>query len=236
MLRFRVIRATGARQDVTVQVSRVLNGGYAGRDTAQVQAHIDELAELGIPGPQRIPTMYPLSDYLAVQGDRVAVPHGRTSGEAEWALVVPGDATGPEDYLVTAACDHTDRALERHGVAWSKQSAPDFLGDVAWRWGDVAQRFDGFTLRAWVRGAAGAAGELLIQDGTPAQLLGPAYWIDRLGEAALLQPGTVFMSGTIPMIAGVDQFAAEWRVELADGAGAVSRVGYRVEQLPPAWD
>ena len=100
MLRFRVIRATGARQDVTVQVSRVLNGGYAGRDTAQVQAHIDELAELGIPGPQRIPTMYPLSDYLAVQGDRVAVPHGRTSGEAEWALVVPGDATGPEDYLV----------------------------------------------------------------------------------------------------------------------------------------
>ncbi|QQR99459.1 MAG: DUF2848 family protein [Austwickia sp.] len=232
-LRFRVAGADGGTQEVEVQVSRVLNGGYAGRDTAEVQAHIDELAELGVPGPDRIPTMYPLSDYLAVQGERVAVPHDRTSGEAEWALVVPQDAAGPADYLVTAACDHTDRALETHGVAWSKQSAPDFLGDVAWRWGDVAETFDAFTLRAWV---TGPEGERLIQDGTPAQLLGPGYWIDKLGAAELLQPGTIFMSGTIPMIAGVDQFADGWRVELADASGTVSRVTYRVEQLPDAWD
>lgn len=233
MLQFRVVRASGPSETVSVQVSRVLNAGYAGRDTAQVQAHIDELAELGVPGPDRIPTMYPLSDYLAVQDERVAVPHARTSGEAEWALVVPQDATRPEDYLVTAACDHTDRALETHGVAWSKQSAPDFLGDVAWRWGDVKDRFDAFSLRAWV---TGAEGERLIQDGTPGQLLGPGYWIDELTRAGLMQPGTVVMSGTIPMLPGVDQFAAAWRVELADGAGVVSRVTYRVEQLPAAWD
>ena len=45
--------------------------------------------------------------------------HGRTSGEAEWALVI----TGPiDDVLLTAACDHTDRELEVHGVAWSKNA------------------------------------------------------------------------------------------------------------------
>jgi hypothetical protein len=34
----------------------------------------------------------------------------------------------------------------------------------------------------------------------------------------------------------VDQFADGWRVELADASGTVSRVTYRVEQLPDAWD
>lgn len=216
-----------------VEVSYALNGGYAGRDTAQVQEHIDELAELGIPGPATIPTMYPLSSRLVVQEDRVQVAHGQTSGEAEWALVVPADATGPQDYLVTAACDHTDRALEVHGVAWSKQSAPDFLGDVAWRWGDVQDDFDGFSLVGTV---THAGVEETIQDGSPAQLLSVGYWVDRLGEAGLLRPGTVFISGTIPMKAGVEQFADAWAVELSDGRGNTSRVRYDVEVLPPAWE
>ncbi|WP_168583129.1 DUF2848 family protein [Gephyromycinifex aptenodytis] len=230
VLRFRVVGADHAAETVDVAVRHVFNGGYAGRDTAQVQHHVDELAKLGVPAPTRIPTLYPLSEYLAVQGNRVAVPHGRTSGEAEWALVVPQDARTAHDYLVTAACDHTDRALEVHGVAWSKQSAPDFLGEVAWRWGEVAQRFDSFTLRAWVNG------DELIQDGSAAQLLSPAYWIEHMESEGLLQPGTVVMSGTIPMLEGVNQFASSWRVELSDGQGNVSEVSYRVEELPAAWD
>lgn len=214
-------------------VAYALNGGYAGRDIAQAQHHIDELAELGIPGPKSIPTLYPLSGTLAAQGDHVQVPHGRTSGEAEWALLIPPGATSSDDYLVTAACDHTDRALEVHGVAWSKQSAPDFLGDVAWRWGDVRDDFDSFRLRAWV---TNDGAEELIQDGSPAELLTPDYWIKRLGEAGRLHPGTVVMSGTIPMKPGVDQFADAWRVELSDPDGTVSRVGYRVEVLPAPWE
>lgn len=217
----------------TVDIRYALNGGYAGRDVAQAQHHIDELAELGIPGPTSIPTLYPLSSTLAVRADHVQVPHGRTSGEAEWALLVPQDASSPDDYLVTAACDHTDRALEVHGVAWSKQSAPDFLGDLAWRWGDVRDSFDSFTLRAWV---TNGDVEELIQDGSPALLLSPDYWIGRIGEAGLLRPGTVVMSGTIPMLPGIDQFADAWRVELAAPDGTVSRVGYTVEVLPEPWE
>ena len=218
---------------VEVEVTYALNGGYAGRDTEQVQAHVDELAELGVPGPTNIPTMYPLSSRLAIQGDHAQVAHGQTSGEAEWALVVPADAAGPDDYLVTAACDHTDRALEVHGVAWSKQSAPDFLGDVAWRWGDVRDSFDGFSLIGKV---TNDGVEEIIQDGSPAQLLGVDHWVEKLGEAGLLKPGTVFLSGTIPMKPGVDQFADAWAVELSDGQGNTSRVRYDVEVLPDAWE
>jgi 2-keto-4-pentenoate hydratase/2-oxohepta-3-ene-1,7-dioic acid hydratase in catechol pathway len=226
VVRFDVVGA-GERE---VVVRYALNGGYAGRDTEQVQHHVDELAALGVPAPSRVPTLYPLSAVNVSQADAVQVPHDRTSGEAEWALVV-GD--GPDDLLLTAACDHTDRALEVHGVAWSKQSAPDLLGDVAWPLQDVAGDLDSFTLRAWVRHGES---EQLIQDGTLAQLLPPSYWVDRLREAGLLRPGSVVLSGTIPMVEGVDQFADGWRVELADGAGNVSRVAYTLEQLPPAWD
>ena len=145
-------------------------------------------------------------------------------------MIVGDDET---DILVAAACDHTDRALEVHGVAWSKQSFPNMIGDVAWRYAEIEDRMDTFTLRGWVE----RDGEVcLIQDGSPARLLPPRYWIDRLRAASLLRPGTVVMSGTIGMIEGVDQFADSWRVEMADGCGTVSRVGYQIEQLPAPWE
>jgi hypothetical protein len=211
-----------------IDVRYALNAGYAGRDTQQVQHHVDELAELGVPAPKRIPTLYPLSASLVSRPDVVQVAHGKTSGEAEWALIV-GD--GPDDLLLTAACDHTDRALEVHGVAWSKQSAPDLLGDVAWPLAAIEGELDEFTLKAWVRHGGT---EQLIQDGTLAQLLPPSYWVKELGDR--LVAGTVLLSGTIPMIAGVDQFADAWRVELTDPRGLTSRIGYDVEQLAEAWE
>ncbi|MFB6724782.1 DUF2848 domain-containing protein [Kribbella sp. NPDC056345] len=217
--------STGGEREITVRYA--LNAGYAGRDTEQVQHHVDELAELGVPAPTRIPTLYPLSASLVGRPEIVQVAHAKTSGEAEWALVV-GET--PEDLLLTVACDHTDRALEVHGVAWSKQSAPDVLGDVAWPLKDIEHELDQFTLKAWVRHGDT---EQLIQDGTLAQLLPPSYWIKELGDR--LVPGTVLLSGTIPMIAGVDQFADAWRVELTDPRGVTSRIVYTVEQLAEAW-
>jgi 2-keto-4-pentenoate hydratase/2-oxohepta-3-ene-1,7-dioic acid hydratase in catechol pathway len=218
----------GSPRDVEIRYA--LNGGYAGRDNAQVKSHIDELAALGVPGPSRIPTLYPVSAMIVAQVSTVQAPHGRTSGEAEWALVV-GETI--EELLLTCACDHTDRALEVHGVAWSKQSAPDVLGDIAWPLADIADRLDGFTLKAWVRHGET---ETLIQDGRAGQLLPPSYWIAELSARGLLRPGTVLLSGTIPMIPGVDQFADGWRVELADPCGEVSRVRYDIERLAQAWD
>lgn len=209
-----------------VAVVQLLNAGYAGRRQDDVRAHVAELAELGVPAPSVTPALYPVSPYLAQQTDRVAAQHPRTSGEAEWALVV---ADGGE-LLLTAACDHTDRDLEVHGVAWSKNAGPDVLARRAWRLADVEPRLDTLTLRAWVtRGGE----EVGIQNGTLAELLPPAHWIDVLRSRDALVPGTVLISGTIPMAPGVDQFAERWSVELGDPAtGDTLRLGYDVVPMP----
>ncbi|HVV10831.1 DUF2848 domain-containing protein [Amycolatopsis sp.] len=219
-LRFRL--PDGA--EVTVGVHTLLNGGYAGRNQEDVAAHVAELADLGVPAPESTPAVYPVSPYLAMQTDEVPAQHERTSGEAEWALLITGPR--PEDVLLTAACDHTDRALEVHGVAWSKNAGPDVLARDAWRLTDVADRIDDLTLRAW-------ADDTLIQDGTAAELLSPEYWLGFLTEHNLHETGVALLSGTIPMRAGVDQFAGQWRVELGDPAtGAAIDLGYRVRRLP----
>ncbi|MFJ4685515.1 DUF2848 domain-containing protein [Streptomyces sp. NPDC088789] len=209
-----------------VSVTQVLNAGYAGRSQDDVAAHVAELAELGVPAPSVIPALYPISPYLAQQTETVAAQHGRTSGEAEWALVVADDG----ELLLTAACDHTDRELEVHGVAWSKNAGPDVLARRAWRLADVAPRLDELTLRAWV---THGDRETVIQDGTLAELLTPAYWVDVLRAREALLPGTVLISGTIPMSHGVDQFADAWRVELGDPAtGETIDLAYAVRRLP----
>jgi len=209
---------------VTTTVRTLLNAGYAGRDQEGVAAHIAELAELGVPAPTVTPALYPVSPYLASQTDEVPAQHDGTSGEAEWALVITGPA--PEDVLLTAACDHTDRKLEVHGVAWSKNAAPDVLARKAWRLIDVEDRLDDLTLRAWV-------GDTEIQNGKLAELLAPSYWLDVLRTRGLYEPGVVLISGTIPMHPGVDQFADSWRVELADPSnGETIELAYRVRRLP----
>lgn len=213
-----------------VEVTQVLNAGYAGRDQEGVAAHIAELAELGVPAPTTTPTLYPVATYLAQQTDAVPVQHGQTSGEAEWAIVLTDDYPGTGGVLLAAACDHTDRALEVHGVAWSKNAAPDVLSAQAWPLAEIGDHLD--RIRIIGRVAAGDGGWTTIQDGTVADLLSPGYWLGVLKERGLDLPGTVLISGTIPMIPGIDQFADRWRAELVDETlGRSVCCEYRVEQM-----
>jgi hypothetical protein len=209
----------------SAEVTALLNAGYAGRNQDEVASHIAELAALGVPAPTTTPALYPISPYLAQQTDRVYVQHGRTSGEAEWALIITDN-----DVLITAACDHTDRDLEVHSVAWSKNAAPDVLATKAWRLSDIADRLDDIALEAWV--GHGDTIEL-IQQGTLADLLAPKYWLDVLTERGYARPGTVLISGTISMRKGVNQFADTWKVALTDPATKdVISVEYRTVPMP----
>lgn len=214
----------GSTLDCTV--TTLLNAGYAGRDQTEVRAHMDELAELGVPAPETTPSLYPVAPYLAQQVDRVDVQHGRTSGEAEWALVIAGPDA--DDLLLTAACDHTDRALEVHGVAWSKNAGPDVLARQAWRWSEITDHLDDIKIIARV-----GAARTVIQDSTCAALLSPSYWLDVLAERRLDQPGTVLISGTVAMLPDVDQFADSWEVSLVDPVlDREITLAYEVAQMP----
>jgi hypothetical protein len=208
-----------------VQVKHLLNAGYAGREQEEVQAHIAELAELGVPGPATTPALYPVSPYLAQQVSEVRVQHARTSGEAEWAMIITD-----EGVLLTVACDHTDRELEVHGVAWSKNASPDVLGRKAWRLDDVRDHLDKITLKGWV--GAGVTPDTLIQDSSLEALLTPDYWLEVLTERGLNEAGTVLISGTVAMTSGVDQFARSWKVEMTDPVTGLSvDAQYVVEKM-----
>lgn len=216
------------RGAVRVAVRRLFNAGFTARDSEQVHAHVAELAELGVRPPKQVPTLYPLATHLAQQTSTVEVPHGRTSGEAEWALLIGDDVADP---WLTVASDHTDRELEVHDIAASKQLAPNVIGRTAWRLS--ALDVDAMMLRAWVRHDGE---ETLIQGGGLDGLLSPAYWLDRLREHDWLESGTVLLGGTVAMDAGVDPFASAWRVELASADGATSTLAYSCERLPDPWN
>ncbi|MBU1360354.1 MAG: DUF2848 domain-containing protein [Gammaproteobacteria bacterium] len=209
-----------------VIVRQVLNAGFSGRTREAVAAHVEELQRLGVAVPTVTPIMMPVSPYLAQQTDRVWAPHGHTSGEVEWCLVV---ADGGE-LLLTLACDHTDRALEVHGIQWSKNASPDVLSMGAWRFADIEPHIDQLTLKAWVT-HAGVEHE--IQSSPLSELLPPSYWIELLRGRQLLEPGTLLLSGTVKMHHGVDQFADAWRAEMSDPVlGRTLSLGYAVERLP----
>lgn len=211
----------GSRSAVTVK--RLFNCGYAGKDQSEVQAHIAELAQLGIPVPANTPTLYPVSPYLAQQTAHVNVQHAQTSGEAEWALVI--DDAGNE--LLTCACDHTDRKLEPFGVAWSKNAVPDVLATRGWRLADVADRID----RVMIRGRVGTE-QTLIQEAPASTLLEPFYWLDVLDQRGERLPGTILLSGTITMNADVDQFSPVWGASLGDPELGTLSVRYDVVPMP----
>jgi 2-keto-4-pentenoate hydratase/2-oxohepta-3-ene-1,7-dioic acid hydratase in catechol pathway len=208
-------------------VRRLLNAGYAGKDQREVQAHIDELKKLGVPVPGTTPTLYPVSPYLAQQTGRIDVQHSETSGEAEWAIVIDDNGR----VLITCACDHTDRRLEAFGVAWSKNASPDILSGHAWVYSDIAGRFDDVVLSSWV-----GEERLTIQEGLASSLLEPEYWLEVLEEREELEPGTVLLSGTIPMNANIDQFADRWGVSLHDPVFGEISLEYIVQEMPAAVD
>ncbi|ALC04529.1 hypothetical protein CDES_00215 [Corynebacterium deserti GIMN1.010] len=206
----------------TVTVKRLLNAGYAGKNQEEVRAHIDELAELGVPAPTTTPALYPVSPYLAQQTSQVQVQHSETSGESEWAIII--DDNGNE--LLTVASDHTDRKLETLGVAWSKNASPDVLSNKAWPLSEIKNRFDNIILRGWV-----GQNRDLIQEAPMTALLEPTYWLNVLEERGERIPGTILLSGTITMKTGPNQFADAWGVSLEDPEFGTISAEYQVEKM-----
>ncbi len=61
--------------------------GYAGRDLAAVQHHIDELAAIGVAPPPHVPMLYPMEPSTLESTEQMTVVGSNTSGEIEPVLV-----------------------------------------------------------------------------------------------------------------------------------------------------
>jgi hypothetical protein len=77
---------------IAFEPTDLIMAGWTGRDRAAVDHHIAELAALGVPGPNRIPTFYRLDP--ALLAGPVATIHvlgDDTSGEVEAVLLALAD-------------------------------------------------------------------------------------------------------------------------------------------------
>lgn len=190
-------------------VRRVICAGYSGRSQDAVQAHVRELLELGMPAPESTPIFFKVSNYLATTATTVTVQDGFTSGEVEFVLLF-----GDGQTFVTPGSDHTHRGLEQYSIPGAKQMHSKVLAPVAWRLEDVREQWDQVMLRSWstVNGT-----RELYQESSLAHVLEP----ERLLHEAerhfpAREPGTVFMSGTIPTVGGRMVYAERLDFEMHD--------------------
>ena len=214
----------GSGQQVELGVALAFNGGYAGRDRETVWKHVEELAEIGVPAPSQVPTLYALGNNLVTTAGTVQVQHDKTSGEVEYVLLIADD-----DVYVTVGSDHTDRDLEATSVERSKQSYPNILAPDVWRYDEVIDHWEKLVLRCWVT----KDGERQIyQEGTLAELLLPDFWLKTLEELLGTKPrNVVIMSGTIPAKPGL-VYADSYDMEIHDPVlDRTIKHSYNVEML-----
>lgn len=212
-------------QALGVDLTELVVAGWAGRDRAAIEHHIEELAAIGVPRPSTVPLYYRVAENLMTQADRIQVLGEDSSGEVETFVF----AAGGEMY-VSLASDHTDRKLETLGVALSKQICAKPLARTAWRFSEVAGHWDEMIIRAFIE----EKGErVLYQEGPLAALRAPLDLVAGFtGGKAALPDGTGMLCGTVGAIGGIRP-APAFTMELFDPVlGRTIRHSYRVETLP----
>lgn len=184
----------------SIAIRSLAIAGWAGRDQAHVQEHIEELAALGVAPPSATPLFYRCDPTQLTQTEEVQVLGGSSSGEAEVCLIVDEQRR----LWISLASDHTDRELESYSVAFSKQLCIKPLAHQAWNYADVAGHWDQLILRSEIEENGQQVG---YQQGTLAELLDIPTLLARLpadlqDEQGIL-PGTALLCGTVPAIGGI---------------------------------
>jgi Protein of unknown function (DUF2848) len=219
-LDFTVESRHGSRE-LTFAADRLICCGWAGRDRAALQAHIDELAELGVSPPTHVPIYMNLSTYLLTSGNEMDVVSRTTSGEIEYVLLLNDTAK-----WVTVGSDQTDRQIEAHSIVASKQMCGKHIAQRCWPYDEVSDHWDRLVLRCWIT----KDGERrLYQDGPLSSMLAPQELLDKLPDGRTA--GIVLFSGTIATKSGL-VYADAYELELHDPVlGRTIRAGYRVRTL-----
>ena len=204
---------------LTLKLKRLVIAGWTGRDEAAVRAHIEELAELGVPAPSSIPLYYAVSPDLMTGSEQLQVLGAETSGEAEPLIARVGGAL-----WLGLGSDHTCRGLEAHSVAHAKQACGKPVALRLWRLDDLAST-EAMELRSWIDEGAGW---VPYQEG-PLTAIRP---LGELIEGAALAEGEAMMCGTLPAIGGVRP-ARRFRMALSDPeTGRMIEHAYEIADMP----
>ncbi|MGY6269177.1 DUF2848 domain-containing protein [Achromobacter denitrificans] len=212
-------------RQVEVEFNTVIVAGWAGRDMAAIEHHIEELAAIGVPRPSSVPLYYRIADNQLTQDEAVQALGEESSGEVEtFVFAVDGEM------YVSIASDHTDRKLETYSVAMSKQVCVKPLARSAWRLADVADYWDELVIRSYI---VENGVEVLYQEGPLASLRTPQDLIaGYTGGTAVLPQGAGMTCGTVGAIGGIRP-SVDFTMELHDPRRQRSlRHRYHVETLP----
>ena len=205
---------------LSLAINSVVVAGWTGHNIQAVQHHIDELAALGISPPSQVPLYYRVSNALLTQSDTIDVLGDGTSGEVEPLLI---ESNGRRYFGL--ASDHTDRDLERHSVAASKQACAKPVASVLWDFDEIRDHLDEITLNCWIEEGGR---DVLYQHGTLAGIRPLAELCDGAGMA----DGTAMLCGTLAAIGGVRP-ARKYRMEVSDPKTAKTiALSYDVRTLP----
>ncbi|WP_341704734.1 DUF2848 domain-containing protein [Ferrovibrio sp.] len=212
------------RDRVAVQIDTLIVAGWAGRDAAAIEHHIEELAAIGVPRPSAVPLFYRIGAGQLSQTAHLQVLGPDSSGEVEPVVVSLADGL-----WITLGSDHTDRKAEAAGVALSKQLCAKVVGTELWRYDEVAPHWDSLVLRAWttIDGS-----RVLYQEGAVSALRSPADLMQRYSNAPSLPAGSLMFGGTLGAIGGVRP-GSRFEMELEDPVlGRKMGHAYDIEVLP----
>lgn len=218
-------RHSKAGQDrISVEIDNLIIAGWAGRDAAAIEHHIEELAALGIPRPSTTPVYYRVSAATLTQDTRFVVLGPDSSGEVEPFIVSLADGL-----WVGIGSDHTDRKAEAVGIALSKQLCGKPVGTDLWRYEEVERHWDQLVLRSY----ATIGGERVLYQNSPvSSLRTPRDLIRKHTGADTLPPGTAMYCGTPGAIGGIRP-GSRFEMELEDPVlGRTLRHAYDIEELP----
>jgi len=211
MLELTLISESG-RTPLQFAVKRVVNLGFVGRDAAAVKAHMEELAREGVPPPPSVPMLFPVLRHNITTKTRIEVVSDKTSGEAEFVLLLARD-----DIYVGVGSDHTDRDLESLSMLNSKQVCPNVLSKEVWNYQDVKGHWDNILIHSWVRPEPDED-EILYQQAPLATILSPPDLINLVKSS--IPDGEhndlVIFSGTVPVLAGKTIYGSHFCCALTD--------------------
>jgi hypothetical protein len=174
---------------IQTNIEQMIIAGWAGRDHAAIEHHIEELAAIGVPRPSSVPLFYRVSNQLLTQDSTVQMVGNEGSGEVEVFAFMHND-----QLLISLTSDHTDRGLETVSVALSKQVCSKPVGRQAWLFSDVAAHWDQLIIESYVH-ENGI--QVLYQSGPLSALLPPLDLISRYTNKGTLPKGTAMSCGTV---------------------------------------
>lgn len=194
---------------INYTVKKIINAGYTGRNQEEVRKHIEELKEVGVPAPDKIPTYFLKAAALMTTDNYCEVIDEDSTGEAEYILLVAKD-----EIYVGVGSDHTDRKLEVGNIPKAKQMCPNFISRAVWRFDDVKEQWDSLKLRSWI----GKDRAQVYQDTNLDAFMKAEELMERVKVllGGKLEEGTVIFSGTVGALIEGMPFSDVFEVELLD--------------------